>query len=268
MTLNDVLLHILDGMSATGDSYIVSWDSTQQWPANALNALQENGILSATTRAESIECKGCCKRCFMDVQKVPSKDKKPARAFVVCDDPEMQDQMGIIKVAPERLQQWKVTALSLANVVAGLLAIESKAEDRHGHANIRIGMIKGKSGRRWLSLNKSPLALETNDHQLPLAEVLFFENDTLTIDRNQIMSLGDTGRGNRAKKYTPSIDKRENRKRKTEAMYQDWREAYLKLRQEHPDTARHSDNWIAKKIAKMDIAQGRDSETIRKNMQS
>jgi hypothetical protein len=29
---------------------------------------------------------------------------------------------------------------------------------------------------------------------------------------------------------------------------------------------RHSDTWIAKQIAKLDIAQDRDSETIRKNM--
>jgi len=98
----------------------------------------------------------------------------------------MQDQMGRIPIPSERLQQWKATALQLARVVVVLLAIESKAEDQHGQTNIRIGMINGKKGRRWLSLNKSPLTLEINNHRLPLEEVLFFEHDMLAIDRGHI----------------------------------------------------------------------------------
>ena len=70
------------------------------------------------------------------------------------------------------------------------------------------------------------------------------------------------------KKYKPSTEKREAGKRKTEAMYEDWREEYLKLRRKYPNTASHSDNWIALQIAKLDIAQGRNSETIRKNMKT
>jgi len=49
-------------------------------------------------------------------------------------------------------------------------------------------------------------------------------------------------------------------------MREDWREEYLNLRRKYPDTTQHSDNWIAKQIAKLGIAKGRDSETIRKNM--
>ncbi|MBA1330883.1 hypothetical protein QQ73_06835, partial [Candidatus Endoriftia persephone str. Guaymas] len=72
-----------------------------------------------------------------------------------------------IKIPRKRLQQWKVTAYQLAKVTAELLGIECKAEDRHGQTNIRVGMIKGKSGRRWPSLNKSALTLEINDNHLP-----------------------------------------------------------------------------------------------------
>lgn len=266
MTLNDVLLSLLEAMGTTGETHLVGWDTVQQWPDGALNRMVERGILTTATPAQSIECHGCENRCFMEVRQLSGPGTKAKRAFVVCDDPEMQGQMGRIAIPPERLQQWKATALQLAQVVAGLLSVECKAEDRHGQANIRVGMVKGKNGRRWLSLNKSPLTLEINDHHLPLEEVLFVDNGALAIDRVRIDLLTDKAPASTGKKYQPSTEKREAGKRKTEAMREDWRDEYLRLRRKYPDTARHSDSWIAKQIAKLDIAQGRDSETIRKNM--
>ncbi|MBT3046001.1 MAG: hypothetical protein KME53_03525 [Candidatus Thiodiazotropha sp. (ex Clathrolucina costata)] len=266
MTLNDVLLLLLEALDSTGEVHLVGWDIVQQWPGDALGTLLEAGILTDAKPALSVECRECANHCFMDVHQLPGSDKKTARAFVICDDPEMQGQMGRIEIPMERLRQWKVTALQLAKVVAELVSIECKAEDRHGQANIRIGMVKGKNGRRWLSLNKSPLTLEINDQPLPLEEVLFFEDDTLTIDRVRIDQLIDKAPSSGGKKYKPSTEKREAGKRKTEAMREDWREAYLDMRRKYPDTVRHSDTWVAKQIAKLDIAQGRDSETIRKNM--
>jgi hypothetical protein len=266
MTLNDVLLLLLEAMDTTGEAHLVGWDTVQPWPDGALGTLLAAGILSDTKPALSVECRECPNSCFMDVHQLPGRDKKPARAFIVCDDPEMQEQMGRIEIPRERLRQWKVTGLQLARVVAGLVGIECKAEDRHGQTNIRIGMVKGKNGRRWLSLNKSPLTLEINEHHLPLEEVLFFEDGALSVDRLRIDQLIDKAPDSSGKKYKPSTEKREARKRKTEAMYEDWREEYLRLRRKYPDTVRHSDSWIAKQIAKLDIAQGRDAETIRKNM--
>jgi hypothetical protein len=178
----------------------------------------------------------------------------------------MQEQMGRLNIALVELQQWRVTPLQLAEVVAKLLAIESKAEDRIGRSNIRVGMIKGKNGRRWLSLNKSPLTLEVNGHLLPLEEVLFFENGVLTIDRRRIDQLVNKASGTVGEKYKPSTEKREDRKRKTEAMHEDWRETYRKLRHQYPNTASHPDTWVASKISKMDIAQGRSPQTIRRRM--
>jgi len=266
MTLNDLLLSLLEPMRATGKALLVSWDAIQQWPVNALGRMLEAGILTTAAPAQSIECQECENRCFMDIQHLAGEDKRPARAYVVCGDPEMQGQMGRIQIPLERLQQWKVTALQLTKVTARLLAIECKAEDRHGQTNIRIGMIKGKKGRRWLSLIKSPLTLEINEHRLPLEEALFFEGDVLHIDGVRIKQLIDKPLSSSRNKYMPSTDKREAGKRKTEAMYEDWREAYRKLRRKHPNTASHSDNWIAVQIAKLDIAKGRKSETIRKRM--
>lgn len=78
--------------------------------------------------------------------------------------------------------------------------------------------------------------------------------------------MTDKSSSSGGKKHKSLTEKREVGKRKTAAMYEDWQDAYLDLRRKYPDTVRHSDNWIAKQIAKLVVAQGRDSETIRKNM--
>ncbi|MEN8136176.1 MAG: hypothetical protein ABFS18_11670 [Thermodesulfobacteriota bacterium] len=64
-------------------------------------------------------------------------------------------------------------------------------------------------------------------------------------------------------RHTSSCIKREAGKLATQAMYEKWQKAYRDLLKKHPDMP---DVWFSRKIAKMDIAQGRDSETIRKNM--
>jgi hypothetical protein len=46
-------------------------------------------------------------------------------------------------------------------------------------------------------------------------------------------------------------------------MYQDWQDSYLSLKAEYPNK---SNTWYAEKIRKMDIAKGRDADTIRKHM--
>jgi len=46
MTLNDVLLSLLEAMGATGEPYLVGWDAVQQWPDGALNRMLETGILN------------------------------------------------------------------------------------------------------------------------------------------------------------------------------------------------------------------------------
>jgi len=249
LTPNDVLLSLLAAVGTTGKTHLVGWDSVQQWPDDLLGNLLETGVLSKARPALSTECRKCANHCFMEVYQLPGRDKKTTCAFVVCDDPEMQGQMGRIAIPLEHLRQWKITALQLAKVIAGLIGIECKAEDRHGQGNIRIGMVKGKNGRHWLSLNKSPLTLEINDHSLPLEEVLFFEDTALAIDRMRIDQLIDKIPARTGKKYTPSTDKQEARKRKTEATHEDWRKAYLRLRRKYPDTVRHSDSWIAKQIS-------------------
>lgn len=63
--------------------------------------------------------------------------------------------------------------------------------------------------------------------------------------------------------HQPSTARREVRKQGTQAMYKEWHRAYRVLKREHPNM---SDVWYAERIARMDIAKGRNSDTIRKRM--
>ena len=60
-------------------------------------------------------------------------------------------------------------------------------------------------------------------------------------------------------------DKQELRKLETLAKYQDWNDAYIKLKKSKPDM---SDVWYSKKIAKMNISQGKSAGTIVKKMKN
>lgn len=62
---------------------------------------------------------------------------------------------------------------------------------------------------------------------------------------------------------TPSNVRREARKLDTKKLHAAWKREYLKLRRKRPG---NSDNWYALEISKLPVADGRSSETIRKNM--
>jgi hypothetical protein len=171
--------------------------------------------------------------------------------------------MGRIEVPLQRLQQWQCSIPQLIKIIASLLSIEYKAENFLNQSNLRIGMLKGSKGRRWISLNTNPLSLEINNQIMPLEEMLYFENDQLVIDKYRINEQLNNSRQNQNKIYIPSTSKREKSKRKTQAMYQNWKDEYLTIKKQKPG---QSDVWYSKQIARKDIAQGRDSETIRSKM--
>jgi hypothetical protein len=66
-----------------------------------------------------------------------------------------------------------------------------------------------------------------------------------------------------AGKRRTSTARREVRKMDAKALYASWRREYRALKKSRPDM---SDVWYSQQIAKMEIAKGRNPETIRKHM--
>jgi len=263
MTLNDVLLALISHLRIEKDPIIIDWEETLQWPTGALETFLETGILSSSSNAKSIECKACDNHCFMDVITLPSNDPDLNRAFIVCDDPDMQNQMGRIQISLNRLQQWQSSIKQVSFVISDLLGFKDKILFPVDNAAIRLGMLKSLKGRRWVSLNSTDLSLEINQHSIPIDELLYFDGQQLVIDQDCVNYLLNRKPKDQGKKYTPSTTRREAGKLKTQAMHQDWNDEYLKLQDKHPTKSK---KWCAIQISKMDIAQGKDAETIRKNM--
>jgi len=263
MTFNDVLVDLLSNLRLTDHSTLIDWDTIQQWPDNALDGLLRSGLLKPAPPAQSLECFGCEKHCFMDAIILPHNEPTKTRAFIVCDDSEMQDQMGRIQIPLERLKQWQASVKQLSVVIAGLLGLENKLTFKSNQTSIKLGMLQSKKGRRWITLNSSTLSLELNNHALPVDDVLFFEDEKLMIDHHAINDLLNRESITQSKIYTPSTDTRENKKLETLAMYQNWNDEYLRLKKQF---ANQSKSWCSTRISKMAIAQDRDAGTIRRNL--
>ncbi len=263
LTFNDLLLDLLAKLRAVNKPVLISWDTVQLWPDDALTSFLQLGLLSPASAAQSIECTACEKRCFLDITTLPHDDPVLTRAFIVCDDADMQSQIGRVQIPLIQLQQWQGSIKLLAKVIAELLGLKDKIEFTANQSDIKLGMLKGAKGRRLVSLSCSDLSLKINKHVVPIAEVVYFEEKQLLIDQDCIDDLLNRKPLNQSKTYSSSIDRREARKRETKAMYQDWNDAYLRLEKMHPDKSK---KWCSMQIAKMDISKDKSAEYIRKNM--
>ena len=262
MDLSRALGEVLASVEAGMGRAVFSYDTVAAWDAVVLETFIAHDLLQPTAVAQSVECRGCEERCFSDVVVQPSK-AGALRAYVVCEVPAKRAEMGRVAVQPERLSQWLLSAELLARFIAdqlGLANVFSAGEDPQ---RIRLGMLQGVNGRCWVSLIAAPLTLEVNQQIVPVSELLFIENGVITLDEARIRSLVNGLANPAGKPYTPNTDQRESRKLTTQAMYQEWQDAYDSLRHEHPGKSK---KWYSLKLARMPVARGRDAETIRKHL--
>ncbi|MBI5815436.1 MAG: hypothetical protein HZB29_07480 [Nitrospinae bacterium] len=262
MTLDDALQDIIQRLGSADGGGIISWSETQRWPNGALEIFLKAGLLKPTVPAQSVECPGCENNCFMPVHVYPSKDGRPTRAFVACDQ---RDDMGRIKITQAQLQQWQITSMQVARWVSDILGMEGKPERKKTKGAIRLGVLQGESHWSCLELDATkPVSLSASGYSLPLAYVVYCDGKKPTINRDAILGLVDREAPDEASNsYQTSTERREARKLNTEAMYERWRKAYRELKIKRPGM---SDVWCSQQIAKMDIANGSSPDTIRKNM--
>ena len=88
------------------------------------------------------------------------------------------------------------------------------------------------------------------------------ENVGIAID-DYLLAQRDRALPVASNRYAPNNARREARKLETQAMYARWQKAFHKLKKQHPNM---SDVWHSQRIAKLDIANDRCAETIRKHM--
>ena len=150
-----------------------------------------------------------------------------------------------------------------AVLFASSLGIRHRSKHNAEAGLWEIGLAAGKKRTHMLCLKADgELVLVAGTASAPLVDLVLFNDGNFQIDRSIVHSLVDSS-ATTDPRYTPSEARREARKLDTKAIHDSWRKAYRDLKKERQG---RSDSWIAKKIAKMDIANGRSAETIRKNM--
>ena len=262
MSLQRALNQVLAGLEQAQDAVVFGAGAVARWDVGDVDALIGGGLLKPAGRAQSVVCPGCEHRCISDVN-VSTLRSGQLRAFVVCEMPDMQAQMGRVAIAPRRLRQWQATPRMLARFLMMKLQLAGELPSSSKLLSLPLGMLPGPHGRRWVRLVLSPLSLEINRQCAPLSELLGVNEDQIELDWPRVTAMLSRESDSKDKPCAPSIEKREARKLATAAMRQDWRDAHADLARQHPGMGKR---WYSLKIARMPVACGRDAETIRKQL--
>jgi hypothetical protein len=255
----DALVELLDRVGACqGKAVMVSDEELLQWPKAAVKAMKSQRLIVKAKLASSAICPGCERNCVMPVHSLSATTGKTS-SFIICDK---RSDVNRVPVTAERLKQWQCNSDMVCRFITTSLALRQtvkKADD----GRWEIGMVSGDKRNQMLCLEVSgTLTLIAGGSKIPLAECIEFQEGAYVLDDVQIRQLVDSATTADIR-YTPSITRREAGKLDTQAMYESWQKEYRKLKREKSGK---SDVWYSLQIAKMDIAQGRDAETIRKHM--
>jgi len=263
MTPQAALIELLERVGASQDNAVlVNDEKLTQWPMVAVAAMKTQGLLAKTKPASSAICSGCERECVMPVHIIPAKENFPARTFIACDK---RNDISRVPVSFEKLNQWQCTIDSVCEFIATCLGLRRSNQLTDNSNLSNIGIAKGIKRSQMLDLEADGvLSLVAGNSRLPLIELIEYHDGAYSLDDAMIRQLVDTAT-TADNRYTPSNAKREARKLVTSAMHGSWQKEFRKLKKKRSNM---SDTWYSQQIAKMEIANGRSAETIRKNMKS
>jgi hypothetical protein len=262
MKPEDALNDLLARVGATeGAAVFVSAEELTQWPAAAVAAMKAQKLLAKARPAASVVCPGCERECVMPVQTL-TRTSGAASSFVVCDK---RDDINRVAISSDLLKQWRCNAEAVCGFVAKSLGLH-RSDQRSANASVwNIGIARGDKRSQMLGLRADgDLALVAGSNAVPLAEVVGYGDGEYSVDGAMIRRMVDSVTTADAR-YTPSKARRETGKLNTQAMYGGWQKAYRDLKKQRRNM---SDVWYSRQVAKLDIAAGRNAETIRKHMKS
>lgn len=256
----DVLLELLERVGTSRDgAALVSEEELSRWPAEAVREMKAHKLLVKASPAGTVVCPGCEQECTMPVHAV-SAGAGNAASFVVCDK---RDDINRVAVPAKRLRLWRCGAEAVGAFAAHSLGLRPESQRKVGAGLWELGLVTGKKRSQRVCLQANgTLELVTGNNAVALTEVMRNGPGGYTVDGAAIRQLVDsTTMGD--SRYTPSNARREARKLKTQALHERWRRKYHALKKSRPGM---SDVWYAQQIAKMNIAESRSAETIRKHM--
>jgi len=256
----DALIELLDRVGANqGAAVLVNDDELRQWPFEAVTAMRSQRLIAKARPAASAICPGCEQQCVMPVHTMPAGARSGV-SFIVCDK---RSEINRVTVSASRLIQWQCNADLVCGFIAASLGLRRTGRQTANADLWEIGVATGNKRSQMLCLQADDiLTIVVGGNKVPLAELITFCDGQYSLEGAMIRRMVDaaTTADNR---YTPSQAKCEAGKLKTQELHASWQKKYRELKRSKPGKP---GTWYAQRIAKMDIAQQRDPDTIRKNM--
>ncbi len=174
MTGEDALADLLGRIGAARDGTVFLDDAQlQDWPSEAVTAMEAAGLLSPASPATSVICPGCEEQCTMPVHMLLAAGA-PADAFVVCDK---LPHINRVPVELDSLKRWHASGEAVAALLARLLNLRRTVTST-AYRRWEVGALKGTKGSSHLVLHADGvLTLSIAGHTLALADVLTLRGD-------------------------------------------------------------------------------------------
>lgn len=194
MSNDDLIQIIIERVAANSDitGAAFYWDEVKHWPEDKVAFFEKIGLLQVAQPMTDIECEGCEESCIMPVNIYPASEATPARAFIVCDK---RDDIGRVTVNFDRLKQWQVTGLQLAQFVASLCELTQQVVKDADYW--RLGMLQGKAHKAPVLMgfeNMQPV-IKVAGHSISLLEALLVDDEKCRIDLKKLKSFVDSPSG-------------------------------------------------------------------------
>lgn len=260
LNFEGVVMELLDRLGAGPKTGILvtNWE-LKRWPAEVVSALQVQKLILKARLATSAVCPGCERECVMPVDCVSDQIDDFA-SFIVCDK---RSDTNRVNVSADLLIQWRCSAESIARFIANCLSFQPRLKQTNEPRVIELGMATGNRRSQMLCLNfDGVVTIQAGSNRIVLADIVLFSGGRYKLDEKRIQRLVDSSVTADAR-HTPNTARREAGKLDTQAMYSAWKAELKKLRKSRP---KMSNVWDSRRIAQMDIAQGREAETIRRKM--
>ena len=205
MTGQEVLETLLARLNAAGGSAVfLTASELAEWPKSAVAALTATGLVRPASTARSVICEGCEEFCTMPVTWLDSASG-PA-AYVACDRPA---DMGLIPVAPDRLERWQATGDAVARVLGDALHAFPRPGLVLPAGSWEIGAWRRPRRAEFVMVSGEELAIEVAGHRVVVADVLFLEGRRLQVDIEHLEErVASPGRSTRSTESVSDVDAR------------------------------------------------------------
>ena len=189
MTPEAALRELLARAGASeGAGVLVSEEELGSWPAAAVKAMKAKKLLVKTRPSITAVCPGCEQECVMPVH-TPTAGPRQPQPFIVCDK---RSDINRVAVPISRLEQWQASGSSIADLIAGLLALRRADSNDTSDGRWEVGVLKGaKHSSHVVLLADGRLTLTLAGHSIELAEVLTLESIGFKLNKPMLVRLVD-----------------------------------------------------------------------------